>query len=44
MGAIIDDEKQLVLRVASGDKEAFGQLYDLYAPRLFRFIRIKVKS
>ena len=44
MGATIDDEKQLLTQVASGNKEAFGQLYDLYAPRLFRFIRIKVKS
>jgi RNA polymerase sigma-70 factor (ECF subfamily) len=44
MSATIDDEKQLVSQVASGNKEAFGQLYDLYAPRLFRFIRIKVKS
>ena len=44
MSATIDDEKQLVLQVASGNKEAFGQLYDLYAPKLFRFIRIKVKS
>jgi len=44
MDATIDNEKQLLLQVASGDKEAFGRLYDLYAPRLFRFIRIKVKS
>lgn len=44
MSATIDDEKQLLMQVASGNKEAFGQLYDLYAPRLFRFIRIKVKS
>jgi len=41
---IIDKEKELLSRVASGDKEAFGQLYDFYAPKIFRFIRLKVRS
>ena len=40
----IDKEQELLLRVVSGDKEAFGQLYDFYAPRIFRFIRLKVGS
>jgi RNA polymerase sigma-70 factor (ECF subfamily) len=40
----IDKEKELLSRVVSGDKEAFGQLYDFYAPRIFRFIRLKVGS
>jgi len=46
MGKIetIDKEKELLSQIASGDKEAFGQLYDLYAPRIFRFIRLKVGS
>lgn len=44
MGATIVDEKELLAQVASGNKEAFGQLYDLYAPKLFRFIRLKVRS
>ena len=44
MGAIIQDEKDLLAQAVSGNKEAFGQLYDLYAPRLFRFIRLKVGS
>ena len=40
----INKEKELVTRVVSGDKEAFGELYDIYAPKLFRFIRLKVGS
>lgn len=40
----IDREKELLSQVTSGNKDAFGQLYDLYAPRLFRFIRLKVNS
>src|SRR4030043_1037937 len=40
----IDKEQELLLKVVSGDKEAFGQLYDFYAPRIFRFIRLKVGS
>jgi len=41
---IIDKEKELVSRLSNGDKEAFGELYDIYAPKLFRFIRLKVGS
>ena len=41
---IIDKEKELLSRVAAGDKDAFGQLYDFYAPKIFRFIRLKVGS
>ena len=44
MGAIVNNEKELLAQVASGNKEAFGQLYDLYASKLFRFIRLKVGS
>jgi len=40
----IDRERELVSRVVSGDKEAFGELYDIYAPKIFRFIRLKVGS
>ena len=40
----INKERELLSRAVSGDKEAFGQLYDFYAPRIFRFIRLKVGS
>jgi RNA polymerase sigma-70 factor (ECF subfamily) len=40
----IDREKELVSRLTDGDREAFGELYDIYAPKLFRFIRLKVGS
>lgn len=40
----IDKEKELVLSATRGDKDSFGELYDIYAPKIFRFIRIKVKS
>ncbi len=40
----IDKEKELLSRAVSGDKDAFGQLYDFYAPKIFRFIRLKVGS
>ncbi len=39
-----DKEKDLLLKITSGDKEAFGELYDFYAPRIFRFVRLKVGS
>lgn len=35
------EEKQLVLKAKQGDREAFGSLYDLYAPRIYRFIFLK---
>lgn len=40
----INKEKELLLKISSGDKEAFGQLYDFYAPKIFRFVRLKVSS
>jgi len=33
----------LVERAQAGDREAFGKLYDEYADRLFRFIKIKIQ-
>ncbi|MBD3282248.1 MAG: sigma-70 family RNA polymerase sigma factor [Candidatus Portnoybacteria bacterium] len=40
----VDKEKELLSKAISGDKESFGQLYDFYAPRIFRYIRLKVGS
>ncbi len=37
-------EKILLTRVKSGDKEAFGGLYDLYVDKIYRFIYFKVSS
>ena len=38
------DTNKLVEKAQQGDSEAFGQLYDLYAQRMFRYIRIKVQD
>ena len=35
-------EKILLTKVRAGDKEAFGELYDLYVERIYRFIYFKV--
>lgn len=32
------DERQLIQRAQRGETQAFGQLYERYAPRLFRFL------
>ncbi len=37
----IDD---LVIKARQGDSEAFGQIYDQFAGRLFRYIRIKIQN
>lgn len=37
-------EKILFLKVKHKDKEAFGKFYDLYVPRIYRFIFFKVNS
>lgn len=36
------DENELVRRAQGGDAEAYGTIYDLYAPKLYRFIYYKV--
>ena len=33
----LPDESSLVRRAVRGDKQAFGNLYEFYAPRLYRF-------
>lgn len=37
-------KKILFLKVKSQDPEAYGKFYDLYAPRIYRFIFFKVSS
>ena len=41
---VIEQEKDILKRIKNGDGEAFGELYDFYAPRVYRFVRLKVDS
>ena len=38
------EETQLIARAQKGDTEAFGQLYESYAPRLFRFFYANLEN
>jgi RNA polymerase sigma-70 factor (ECF subfamily) len=38
------DEEQLIAKARSGGADAFGRLYDEYAPRIYRFIFLKVSN
>lgn len=38
------DTNELVRQVKNGDTEAFGQIYDAFAQRIFRYIRLKVQN
>ncbi|MEK9173594.1 MAG: sigma-70 family RNA polymerase sigma factor [Patescibacteria group bacterium] len=38
----MDGEENLIQGAARGESSAFGQLYDLYQPRIYRFVLIKV--
>ncbi len=38
----VDDERRLVDQAKSGDGEAFGQLYEAYLDRVYRFIFFRV--
>ena len=37
-------ESELILQAKKGDAEAFGTLYDTYAPAIYRFVLFKVGS
>jgi len=39
---VLEQEKQILKKVKKGDNEAFGELYDFYAPKVYRFVRLKV--
>jgi len=41
---VLEQEKQILKRIKKGDNEAFGELYDAYAPQVYRFVRLKVDS
>jgi len=38
------ETNELVRKAKSGDSEAFGQLYDQFAQRIFRYIRLKIQA
>ncbi|MBI5530533.1 MAG: sigma-70 family RNA polymerase sigma factor [Candidatus Doudnabacteria bacterium] len=38
------DINDLIKRVQQGDSEAFGQVYDIFAQRIFKYIRLKVQN
>lgn len=40
----IEQEKKILKRIHNGEGEAFGELYDIYAPKIYRFTRLKVDS
>lgn len=37
-------ENTIIHRAREGDREAFGELYDHYQPRIYRFVLLKVSS
>lgn len=43
-GAPLANEQQLVLQAQAGNAEAFGQLYDAYMERIYRFIYFRVED
>ena len=38
------NERQLVLQAQAGNSEAFGQLYDAYMERIYRFVYFRVED
>src|SRR6185369_14593410 len=38
------DIKVLINKVKNGDSQAFGQIYDEFAQRIFRYVKIKIQS
>ena len=40
----VEQEKEILKSIKKGDNEAFAKLYDIYTPKLYRFIRLKVNS
>ncbi len=40
----LSNERQLVVQAQSGNSEAFGQLYDAYMERIYRFVYFRVED
>jgi RNA polymerase sigma-70 factor (ECF subfamily) len=40
----LQNERQLVLQAQAGNSEAFGQLYDAYMERIYRFVYFRVED
>jgi len=40
----LSNERQLVLQAQDGNPEAFGQLYDAYMERIYRFVYFRVED
>ena len=40
----LPNERQLVLQAQAGNSEAFGQLYDAYVERIYRFVYFRVED
>jgi len=40
----LENERQLVLQAQAGSGEAFGQLYDAYMERIYRFVYFRVED
>ena len=38
------NERELVLQAQAGNSEAFGQLYDAYMERIYRFVYFRVED
>lgn len=41
---VLEQEKDILKKIKNGNNEAFGELYDFYAPKIYRFVRLKVDS
>lgn len=39
---MLDGEKEIIQRAIRGESSAFGQLYDHYLPKIYRFVLLKV--
>lgn len=39
---MLEDEKKIIGRAKSGEKDAFGSLYDHYQPQIYRFVLLKI--